>query len=119
MYLMGGWSLGRGASCLFDPYCAEVYTDVWKSVDSGAKWTCLTANMASEMTSEYSRGVGRLATGLMAHDDTIFMIGGAKPNTTLGLNSIWTSYAAAPDSTKPTYLSILEADKLSVLGGIL
>jgi hypothetical protein len=71
--------------------------------------------MASEMTEQYSLGVGRLSTGIMAHDDTVFLIGGAKPNTTLGLNSIWTSYDASVDATKPTYLSLLEADKRSVL----
>merc|ERR1719191_100838 len=113
VYLVGGYD--AELCTLTDVFCAFVMTDVWKSTDSGATWQCLTANMASEMTLEYSRGVGRLATGVMAHDDTIFLIGGAKPNTTLGLNSIWTSYAAATDATKPTYLSVLEAEERSVL----
>jgi hypothetical protein len=117
LFLIGGYN---PALCtLTEVFCPHVFTDVWKSADVGATWQCLTANMASEMTEEYSLGVGRLATGSMAHDDTIFLIGGAKPNTTLGLNSIWTSYAAATDSTKPEYLSLMEADRRSVLGGIL
>ena len=54
------------------------------------------------MTSEYTKGIGRYTGMAIAHDDTMFMIAGAKANFTTSLNSIWTSYASSPDSTKPT-----------------
>ena len=82
-------------------------TDVWKSTNSGEDWQCLTANMAHDLTEQHSRGLGRLTTGVMAHDDTIFLIAGAKPNTTLSLNTVWTSYAADADSTAPTVVTAM------------
>jgi hypothetical protein len=47
-------------------------------------------------------GIGRYVGALMTHDDTMFLIAGAKPNTTVNLNSVWTSYAAGKDSIAPT-----------------
>lgn len=82
-----------GGHMCSDATCSNnmVFTDVWKSSNCGETWVCQTANFNAAMTSEYSKGIGRFASAVMTHDDTIFLLGGHKPNTTLGLNKIYTS----------------------------
>merc|ERR1719387_3239357 len=97
VYLLGG----HMASCT-GAMCGEVFTDVWVSNDVGITWQCQTANYDSTLTSSYTKGIGRHVGAVMTYDDTMFLIAGAKANFTVGLNSIWTSYAYAPDNIVPT-----------------
>jgi hypothetical protein len=92
LYLMGGHN------CI-DPICAtQVFTDVWSSGDGGATWVCQTANYAPELTEKFSLGIGRFVTPIMAYDNTIFLVGGHKPNTTLGLDTVYESYGKMLDT---------------------
>merc|ERR1719409_912208 len=59
------------------------------------------------MRSTYTRGIGRYVSSVMTYDDTIFLMAGAKANSTASLNTVWTSYAADADSTAPSDLSSL------------
>eukprot|EP00746_Dinoflagellata_sp_MGD_P074176 gnl/MRDRNA2_/MRDRNA2_29997_c0_seq1.p1 gnl/MRDRNA2_/MRDRNA2_29997_c0~~gnl/MRDRNA2_/MRDRNA2_29997_c0_seq1.p1 ORF type:complete len:2479 (-),score=415.20 gnl/MRDRNA2_/MRDRNA2_29997_c0_seq1:427-7653(-) len=92
LYLMAGHN------CI-DALCAtQVFTDVWSSSDGGATWVCQTANFAPELTEKYSLGIGRFVTPIMAYDNAIFLLGGHKPNTTLGLDTVYESYGRRLDT---------------------
>merc|ERR1719375_897440 len=54
------------------------------------------------MTSTYTKGIGRHVGGLITHDDSMFLIAGAKANATVSTSDIWAHAWAAPDSTKPS-----------------
>jgi len=105
LFLTGGYD--KDACEATDAYCKSVFTDVWKSADSGRTWTCVTANYDPSLTTEYgngeikSLGLGRRVAAAISYDDTIFMIAGAKPNETSSLNTVWTSYSAAADAVAP------------------
>jgi hypothetical protein len=94
LYLMGGHNCGSD-----DPNCANVMTDVWMSADAGSTWNCQTANYLDSAYSAYSKGIGQHTSGVMTYDDTVFLLGGHKPNTTQGLNKVYTSYAGPADVT--------------------
>jgi hypothetical protein len=99
LYLLGGYE----STCSFSAIsCSGVFTDVWHSADFGATWACLTANYEPAMTSTYTKGIGRFVSGLMTYDDYMFLIAGAKSNTTVSTNDIWTSYSPAAETSKPT-----------------
>jgi len=86
LYLLGGHMCNDAA-------CSNnlVFTDVWSSANIGESWDCQTANYNDALTSVYSKGIGRYVSTVMTHDDTIFLIGGHKPNTTEGLDQILVS----------------------------
>merc|ERR1719162_466952 len=101
LYLMGGHNCN-------DATCSNnaAFTDVWLSSETttaglttevGATWTCQTANYDSAFTSTYSKGIGRYVSSVITHDDTLWLMGGHKPNTTTGLNTVYTSYAGPLD----------------------
>merc|ERR1719162_995309 len=103
LYLMGGHNCN-------DATCSNnaAFTDVWMSVatttagltaEVGATWTCQTANYDSALTETYSKGIGRYVSSVITHDDTLWLMGGHVPNTTTGLNSVYTSYAGPLDQT--------------------
>merc|ERR1719428_580464 len=94
---MGGHNCGIDLECKSN----EVFTDVWLSVDAGLTWSCRTSNYNPGITEKYSRGIGRFVSATLTHDDTVFLIGGQKPNTTMGLSTIWMSYGGPVDLQKP------------------
>merc|ERR1712159_939527 len=65
--------------------------------DIGATWTCQTANYDPDLTSTYSKGIGRYVSSVITADDTLWLMGGQKPNTTTGLNTVYTSYGGPLD----------------------
>lgn len=102
LFLMAGYDMAR---ChILESSCPHVFTDVWQSSDSGQTWLCLTTNYDRSLTEQHSIGHGRFASGVAAHDDTLFLIGGAKPNATKALSTIWSSYWAKPDRVPPSYI---------------
>eukprot|EP00746_Dinoflagellata_sp_MGD_P140420 gnl/MRDRNA2_/MRDRNA2_73673_c0_seq1.p1 gnl/MRDRNA2_/MRDRNA2_73673_c0~~gnl/MRDRNA2_/MRDRNA2_73673_c0_seq1.p1 ORF type:complete len:2528 (+),score=396.81 gnl/MRDRNA2_/MRDRNA2_73673_c0_seq1:280-7584(+) len=99
LWMMGGYD--QAGCAPGEVYCKDVYTDLWKSGNYGWTWECLTSNYDQLFVTLYSKGIGRHVGALMTHDDTIFLIGGAKPNSTVGLNTVWSSYTGTNDTTKP------------------
>merc|ERR1719428_103360 len=69
------------------------------AADIGTTWTCQTANYDPSFTSTYTKGIGRYISSVVTHDDVLWMMGGHKPNTTYGLNTVYTSYAGPLDLT--------------------
>merc|ERR1719335_1205261 len=103
LYLMGGHNC-NDATCSNN----EAFTDVWMSQEVttggitsevGATWTCQTANYDPSFTSTYTKGIGRYISSVITHDDILWMMGGQVPNTTTGLNTVYTSYAGPLDLT--------------------
>jgi len=101
LYLMGGHNC-NDATCTNN----AAFTDVWMSQETttagltagvGATWTCQTAHYNSSLTETYSKGIGRYTSSVVTHDDTLWLMGGHKPNTTAGLNTVYTSYAGVLD----------------------
>merc|ERR1719161_1468418 len=101
LYLMGGHNCN-------DDVCSnnKAFTDVWMSSavktagitsDIGTTWTCQTANYDPSFTSTYTKGIGRYISSVITHDDVLWMMGGQVPNTTTGLNTVYTSYAGPLD----------------------
>merc|ERR1711959_852420 len=95
LYLMGGHNCN-------DATCSNngAFTDVWMSSDTtdvGTTWTCQTANYDSALTGAYTKGIGRYVSSVVTHDDTLWLMGGHVPNTTTGLNTVYTSYAGPLD----------------------
>merc|ERR1711937_855523 len=101
LYLMGGHNCD-------DATCSNnlAFTDVWMSQEVttsgltsevGTTWTCQTANYDSSFTSTYTKGIGRYVSSVVTHDDTLWLMGGHVPNTTTGLNTVYTSYAGPLD----------------------
>merc|ERR1712036_8458 len=91
-----------------DATCSNnaAFTDVWMSVaettggltsEVGTTWTCQTANYDSALTGAYTKGIGRYVSSVVTHDDTLWLMGGHVPNTTTGLNTVYTSYAGPLD----------------------
>lgn len=93
LYLVGGHECSGGPRHL----CSEVFTDVWGSTDGGETWTCRTSNFVPSLWSEHSRGLGRYTAAVLAHDDTIFLLGGHRPNTTEGSSEVFSSYGGPLD----------------------
>jgi hypothetical protein len=94
LYLIGGHTC-KDLQCSNN----EVFNDVWMSSNVGETWTCQTSTIDPSMVSSYSRGMGRYTTAVMTGDDTIFLMGGLKANSTEGLNKVYTSFLVAPDQT--------------------
>jgi len=94
LYLFGGHTCSD-SSCSNN----EVFNDLWLSEDVGETWTCQTSTVDPSLVTSYSRGVGRYTTAVVTGDDTLFLMGGSKANTTEGLNKVFTSYMIAPDQT--------------------
>jgi hypothetical protein len=101
LYLMGGHNCN-------DATCSNnlAFTDVWMSTEVttagltseiGTTWTCQTANYDPSFTSTYGKGIGRYISSVVTHDDTLWLMGGHVPNTTTGLNTVYTSYAGPLD----------------------
>merc|ERR1740138_1557321 len=101
LYLMGGHNCN-------DATCSNnlAFTDVWMSqevttagltAEVGTTWTCQTANYDPSFTSTYTKGIGKYVSSVITHDDTLWLMGGHKPNTTTGLNTVYTSYAGPLD----------------------
>merc|ERR1711871_635270 len=101
LYLMGGHNCN-------DATCSNnaAFTDVWLSSETatagltseiGTTWTCQTANYDSSFTSTYTKGIGAYVSSVITHDDVLWLMGGQKPNTTTGLNTVYTSYAGPLD----------------------
>merc|ERR1711975_66245 len=101
LYLMGGHNCN-------DATCSNnmAFTDVWMSQEVttagltsevGTTWTCQTANYDPALTSTYTKGIGKYVSSVITHDDTLWLMGGHVPNTTSGLNSVYTSYAGPLD----------------------
>merc|ERR1719301_297135 len=101
LYLMGGDNCN-------DATCSNngAFTDVWMSSEVttggitseiGATWTCQTANYDPSFTSTYTKGIGKYVSSVVTHDDVLWMMGGQVPNTTTGLNTVYTSYAGPLD----------------------
>merc|ERR1712193_282267 len=93
-----------------DATCSNnlAFTDVWMSSevttggitsDIGTTWTCQTANYDPSLTSTYTKGIGKYVSSVITHDDTLWLMGGQVPNTTYGLNTVYTSYAGPLDLT--------------------
>ena len=89
-----------------DTVCSDnkVYTDLWMSADMGETWAVQTMGIfantyLNSMFTEYSKGIGRHYSAVLTGDDTIYILGGHKPNTTEGLNSVFTSSVNSPDAT--------------------
>merc|ERR1712193_465457 len=91
-----------------DATCSNnlAFTDVWMSSevttggitsDIGTTWTCQTANYDPSFTSTYTKGIGKYVSSVITHDDVLWMMGGQVPNTTTGLNTVYTSYAGPLD----------------------
>merc|ERR1712159_309840 len=80
---------------------AEVTTGGITS-EVGATWTCQTANYDPSFTSTYTKGIGRYVSSVVTHDDVLWLMGGHVPNTTTGLNTIYTSYAGPLDLSLST-----------------
>jgi len=99
LYLLGGYDASACGST--DMSCSAVFTDVWHTADFGATWSCLTANYDPSVTSTYTKGIGRFVSGIMTHDDYMFLIAGAKANATVSTNDIWTSSVPATETNKP------------------
>jgi hypothetical protein len=99
LFMMGGYD--KAACAPGEIYCKDVYTDLWKSSNYGWTWECLTSHYDQLTVTLYSKGIGRHVGALMTHDDTIFLIGGAQPNGTVGLNTVWSSYTETNDTVKP------------------
>merc|ERR1719305_857095 len=106
LYLMGGHNCN-------DATCSNngAFTDVWLSSETttagltseiGTTWTCQTANYDPSLTSTYTKGIGRYVSSVMTHDDTLWLMGGHVPNTTTGLNTVYTSYAGPLDLSLAT-----------------
>eukprot|EP00747_Dinoflagellata_sp_TGD_P154236 gnl/TRDRNA2_/TRDRNA2_177480_c1_seq4.p1 gnl/TRDRNA2_/TRDRNA2_177480_c1~~gnl/TRDRNA2_/TRDRNA2_177480_c1_seq4.p1 ORF type:complete len:1607 (-),score=271.05 gnl/TRDRNA2_/TRDRNA2_177480_c1_seq4:140-4501(-) len=107
LYLLGGHKCE-------DMLCKNnmVMSDLWRSDDVGATWMCQTmgiyANTAlSSMITQYSKGIGRYYSAVMTGDDTIWILAGHQPNTTQGLNRVFSAYTNPPDDTfsSTTYLA--------------
>jgi hypothetical protein len=106
LYLLGG-------HMCTDMACSNnmVFSDLWSSADVGETWAAHTMgifanqDLATRVT-EYSKGIGRYYSTVMTGDDTIYVLAGHKPNTTQGLNSVFTAYTNPPDVTfsSTTYL---------------
>jgi len=101
LYLMGGHNCN-------DATCSNnaAFTDVWMSSETtvagltsevGSTWSCQTANYDPSLTQTYSKGIGRYVSSVITHDDTLWLMGGHVPNTTSGLNTVYTSYAGPLD----------------------
>jgi hypothetical protein len=103
VFLLGGHMCEDVNTCSNN----QVFTDVWMSSNSGETWVCQTANYNPALTTQYSKGVGRFTTMVMTHDDTIFLLGGQKPNSTVGLNKIYTSSSL---STPPLDVNFYASD---------
>merc|ERR1719305_938731 len=106
LYLMGGHNCDT-ATCSNN----AAFTDVWMSTavttagltsEVGTTWTCQTANYDPSLTSTYTKGIGRYVSSVMTHDDTLWLMGGHVPNTTTGLNTVYTSYAGPLDLSLAT-----------------
>merc|ERR1719335_1368218 len=76
---------------------SEEVTTGGSTTDIGTTWTCQTANYDPSFTSTYTKGIGRYVSSVVTHDDTLWLMGGQVPNTTYGLNSVYTSYAGPLD----------------------
>merc|ERR1719386_170254 len=72
------------------------------TAEVGTTWTCQTANYDPSFTSTYSKGIGAYVSSVVTHDDTLWLMGGQKPNTTTGLNTVYTSYAGPLDLSLAT-----------------
>jgi hypothetical protein len=94
VYLVGG------NTCI-DETCTnnQVRDDVWMSADVGETWVCMTSNIDPTIYTQYSMGLGSYSTATITGDDTIFLLGGLVANSTDGLNTIYMSQLAAPDTT--------------------
>lgn len=116
------WMMGGHWDCGNDVYCrngnAMAFTDVWKSSDGGTTWSCITVNYDPSLTELYSMGIGRRTVGVLAHDDAVFLIGGAKPNSTVGLNIMYSSYSAKKDQIQPFDFPQLQSPKPNEAGVI-
>merc|ERR1719236_281058 len=106
LYLMGGHNCN-------DATCSNnlAFTDVWMSEEVttagltseiGTTWTCQTANYDPSFTSTYSKGIGAYVSSVITHDDVLWLMGGQKPNTTTGLNTVYTSYSGPLDTSLAT-----------------
>merc|ERR1719377_503743 len=67
------------------------------TTDIGTTWNCQTANYDPEFTSTYTKGIGRYVSSVITHDDVLWLMGGHVPNTTTGLNTVYTSYSGPLD----------------------
>ena len=106
LYLMGSHNC-NDATCTNN----AAFTDVWMSQEVttggitsevGATWTCETANYDPSFTSTYTKGIWRYVSPVITHDDTLWLMGGHAPNTTTGLNTVYTSYAGPLDMSLAT-----------------
>jgi hypothetical protein len=106
LYLLGGHNCK-------DMLCTDnmVMSDLWMSADTGATWECQTMgvfanSLLSSTITEYSKGIGRYYSSVITGDDTVWILAGHQPNTTQGLNRVYTSYVNPPDTTfsSTTYL---------------
>jgi len=106
LYLMGGHNCN-------DATCSNngAFTDVWMSQETttagltsevGTTWSCQTANYDPSFTSTYTKGIGRYVSSVITHDDTLWLMGGQVPNTTTGLNTVYTSYSGPLDTSLAT-----------------
>merc|ERR1719428_1292846 len=68
----------------------------------GTTWSCQTANYDPSFTSTYTKGIGRYVPSVITHDDTLWLMGGQVPNTTTGLNTVYTSYSGPLDTSLAT-----------------
>merc|ERR1719265_2125559 len=103
LYLMGGHNC-NDATCsnngAFTDVCmSQETTTAGLTSEVGTTWSCQTANYDPSFTSTCSKGIGRYVSSVITHDDTLWLMGGHVPNTTTGLNTVYTSYAGPLDLT--------------------
>lgn len=99
LYFVGGHACSSAT-------CSDnmVYMDVWMSVDIGQTWSCQTSGLfstpdLSALVTPYSKGISlRHSAVALTGDDTIYVMGGHKPNTTEGFNTIYTSFWAPAEA---------------------
>merc|ERR1719386_666035 len=72
------------------------------TAEVGTTWTCQTANYDPAFTSTFTKGIGKYVSSVITHDDTLWLMGGHVPNTTTGLNTVYTSYAGPLDLSLAT-----------------
>eukprot|EP00746_Dinoflagellata_sp_MGD_P166558 gnl/MRDRNA2_/MRDRNA2_96532_c0_seq1.p1 gnl/MRDRNA2_/MRDRNA2_96532_c0~~gnl/MRDRNA2_/MRDRNA2_96532_c0_seq1.p1 ORF type:complete len:3796 (-),score=582.92 gnl/MRDRNA2_/MRDRNA2_96532_c0_seq1:173-9922(-) len=97
IYLTGGDNCAS-----YSAPCARssVFMDVWSSADVGSTWKCLTASYGENIggTQLYTSGLYK-ATAAMTYDDTMWLLAGRKPNSTAGLQTVYSSLPGSQDLT--------------------
>jgi hypothetical protein len=107
VYLTGGHNCASySAPCVR----SDVFMDIWSSTDIGATWNCMTAIYGDGIGGQetYTKGMYKAAAA-MTYDDTMWLLGGRKPNSTTGFQTVYTSYNGPRDvsvSATP-YLTVI------------